>query len=564
VAGGAILGSGSLENSGGTIQGGGQIFAVLQSLGGQVLASDPAAAMVINLLSGGNPSSCELAVGAGAEMVVGQSFSNAGLLQLQGAGATFQAGIITNTGTVNGQGRILGIVKNSSGGTVEASGGRLTLDGTGYTNASGANIYVDNGAEVSFTMGLLANQGLISLDGGTFDNNNNVLNNLGQISGYGTIRTGGLTNNGIFTLTGGTSTVNGPVTNSSGQTINISYQPALFTGSVTNNGTIRVNGTTVTFTGTYSGNAYISDPSINIFQSNVSVTTGGSMSGSTGDKFYMTGGTFINQGTYTNPGLLQSSDPTLNSGTFTQGGVQIWSPGTVFSNTAGLATFQTDAGSSSNYPLSLNISGGEVAAGSIQHWAGLLISGSGQLDIANHSIFINYAQGADPISSIAAWVAEGYAGGAWNGSGIVSSMALSNPGYGIGYADSADPGDPAGLSSGTIEIIYTLLGDANLDGKVNGTDFNLMAANFNQSVTAGWDEGDFNYDGKVNGNDFVLLADNFNQFASQSAVSAADLAALDNFAVANGISLVNVPEPMSAGMMVMAGLGILRRRRRPR
>jgi len=110
--------------------------------------------------------------------------------------------------------------------------------------------------------------------------------------------------------------------------------------------------------------------------------------------------------------------------------------------------------------------------------------------------------------------------------------------------------------------MYTLLGDANLDGKVNGTDFNLMAANFNQSVTNGWDEGDFNYDGKVNGNDFVLLAANFNQFASQSAVSAADLAALDSFATANGISLANVPEPASTGMLLLVGAGILYRRRR--
>jgi hypothetical protein len=109
--------------------------------------------------------------------------------------------------------------------------------------------------------------------------------------------------------------------------------------------------------------------------------------------------------------------------------------------------------------------------------------------------------------------------------------------------------------------MYTLLGDANLDGKVNGTDFDLMATNFNQAVTNGWDEGDFNYDGKVNGSDFVLLADNFNQFASQSAVSAADWAALDDFAAANGISLVNVPEPGVAGMLAVAGLSMLRRRR---
>ena len=110
--------------------------------------------------------------------------------------------------------------------------------------------------------------------------------------------------------------------------------------------------------------------------------------------------------------------------------------------------------------------------------------------------------------------------------------------------------------------MYTLLGDANLDGKVNGTDFNLMATNFNQAVTDGWDKGDFNYDGKVNGSDFVLLADNFNQFASQSAVSAADVAALDAFASANGISLSNVPEPACAGLMLVASLGVLRRRRR--
>ena len=192
----------------------------------------------------------------------------------------------------------------------------------------------------------------------------------------------------------------------------------------------------------------------------------------------------------------------------------------------------------------------------------LSITGNATLDITNNHIIINYGSGPDPITSIAAWIASGYAGGTWTGSGIISSAAQTNAGsYGLGYADSADPGNPAGLSSGQIEIMYTLLGDANLDGKVNGTDFNLMAANFNQAVTNGWDEGDFNYDGKVNGSDFVLLADNFNQFASQSAVSAADLAAVDSFAAANGISLTNVPEPGSLGLCTLGVIGVLARRR---
>jgi hypothetical protein len=295
----------------------------------------------------------------------------------------------------------------------------------------------------------------------------------------------------------------------------------------------------------------------------------------------MSGGTFTNGGVFSNTGLLESSDPTVNNKTFTQtgtliqgggftnnatatiGGSQTWVSGTIFTNTAGIATFQTDAGSASAFNLTMNITGGTVALASDQHWASLGVSGSGALDIGTNSVFINYGAGPDPIASIAQWVAEGYAADAWNGTGIFSTAAQANSGsYGIGYADADDLNNPADLPAGEIEIMYTLLGDANLDAKVNGIDFNLMATNFNQSVTNGWDEGDFNYDGKVNGNDFVLLADNFNQFASQSSVSAADVAALDSFAAANGISLANVPEPVCGSMMIFAGSGILHRRRR--
>jgi hypothetical protein len=105
--------------------------------------------------------------------------------------------------------------------------------------------------------------------------------------------------------------------------------------------------------------------------------------------------------------------------------------------------------------------------------------------------------------------------------------------------------------------MYTLLGDANLDGKVNGTDFAILASNFNQSVT-GWDKGDFNYDNKANGIDFTELAANFNQGASQSA----DESALQAFAVANGLSTTSVPEPASTGLIALGVMSVLSRRRR--
>jgi fibronectin-binding autotransporter adhesin len=214
----------------------------------------------------------------------------------------------------------------------------------------------------------------------------------------------------------------------------------------------------------------------------------------------------------------------------------------------------------------LKITGGtaKLAGGTgLAQLTSLAISGNGTLDITNNHVIINYGSGPDPINSIVSLIKSGYDGDTWNGTGITSTAAAANAGsYGIGYADYADAGNPAGLSSGQIEIAYTLLGDANLDYKVNGADFTLMAANFNDSVTNGWDKGDFNYSNTVNGDDFVLLADNFNQFASQSDVTAADLVALDNFAAANGISLTSVPEPASIGMLAVGGVCVLRRRRR--
>ena len=77
------------------------------------------------------------------------------------------------------------------------------------------------------------------------------------------------------------------------------------------------------------------------------------------------------------------------------------------------------------------------------------------------------------------------------------------------------------------------------------------------------DQGDFNYDGVVSGEDYTLLVGNLGKASNGGSVQlpAADLAAIDAFAVANGL-MADVPEPTSAGLILIACTGVLARRRR--
>jgi len=203
-----------------------------------------------------------------------------------------------------------------------------------------------------------------------------------------------------------------------------------------------------------------------------------------------------------------------------------------------------------------NVSAGTPLGTSNVTLGSLSITGNGVLDIGNNRIIIDYSSPAtDPIASIASWIKNGFynlAGPQIISSDIAADDAASGLSYGIGYADGAD-GAVAGLPSGEIEVMFTLLGDANLDGIVNSEDFTPFSANVGKN--GGWDKGDFNYDGTINSEDFTPFSANL----GKSATLAAAAGALES---ADSLSLANVPEPASAGLMVMAGLGILRRRRR--
>jgi fibronectin-binding autotransporter adhesin len=206
--------------------------------------------------------------------------------------------------------------------------------------------------------------------------------------------------------------------------------------------------------------------------------------------------------------------------------------------------------------LADNVTAGTALGTSNVNLTSLSITGTGTLDIGNNRIIIDYGSPAtDPIASIAAWIKNGFydlSGPQIISSDIAADDAASGLSYGIGYADGAD-GAVAGLSSGEIEIMFTLLGDANLDGQVNAEDFTPFSANVGKNGS--WDDGDFNYDGTVNSEDFTPFSANLGKTATLAA-------AAGTLESADGIGLANVPEPGSPALLGVALIGLMPRRKR--
>ncbi|HEY1686754.1 MAG TPA: dockerin type I repeat-containing protein [Tepidisphaeraceae bacterium] len=186
-------------------------------------------------------------------------------------------------------------------------------------------------------------------------------------------------------------------------------------------------------------------------------------------------------------------------------------------------------GALTTYQASLNISG-EIqllpAFGTNSQISSLTINPGGTLDITNDQLSVYYTS-ASPLATIQGYVASGYASG-WKSNGIISSLAAGQTAVGVGFEQ----------NSGVVEIRFTWLGDANLDGKVNSVDASMMSA----SGTT-WAQGDFNYDGVVNADDYALY----------------DL----GLAVSGGQTVV-VPEPswICAAILPLLGSGLRRRRTR--
>jgi fibronectin-binding autotransporter adhesin len=466
-----------------------------------------------------------------------------------------------------------------------ATSGNLSLP-SGFVNNGTMNLIGSTTSTATFTgNSTLTNSGILTTSNtGTPSTVNQiivkVLNNTstGTVNVNASLTVGGtVTNNGTIDIASN-QTLNmtsGPTFNQNGGQINVSAGGILDLS----NAALTLNGGTITLAAGASSQGVLR---LGTTQFTGSTTTGTIASGTVGmgqspgyvDLAGTTSTLAIGSGTQpaqviisapiTDGGIVKSG-----AGTLELSGANTYALGTTV--TAGKLLVEPTSPTTSalpNGPLSIsggtvqlvdNVTAGTALAASNVQLTSLSITGTGTLDIGNNRIIIDYTTGNDPIASIESWISNGYygvSGPAIISSDITTDDSASGLSYGIGYADGAD-NEVAGLPSGEIEIMYTLLGDANLDGTVNSEDFSPFSHNLGQSGQV-WDDGDFNYDGTVNSEDFSSFSHNLGQTASLAASTAGVLE------TANGISLANVPEPGCAVLSLIAAVGLLQPRFRKR
>jgi hypothetical protein len=195
-----------------------------------------------------------------------------------------------------------------------------------------------------------------------------------------------------------------------------------------------------------------------------------------------------------------------------------------------------------------------------------------RLNLNNNSAVIDYST-TSPLPVIKAKLLSGYAGGQWNGNGILSTSAAQQSNTAIGYGEaSAVLGiggtQTASFNSRNVDatsllLKYTLSGDTNLSGKVDFVDLVALAQNYN--ILDGsrlWTQGDFDYNGNVDFADLVKLAQNYNAALPGAAIPGAPASFDDDLARA----FAQVPEPSGflIGLLACGFAGPMRRRRAPR
>lgn len=194
-------------------------------------------------------------------------------------------------------------------------------------------------------------------------------------------------------------------------------------------------------------------------------------------------------------------------------------------------------------------------------FAGATNAWQGKLDLNDNDMVVQ-ADAATRLSVLDAVTnqigsARNAASGKWTGNGITSTsakgvasgitglaVALNDNGQGVPLYTNFDG---VAVDKNSVLVKYTYNGDMDLNGKIDADDYFRIDNGFVRGLT-GYGNGDLDFNGKVDADDYFLID---NAFVSQSGILAVDPSAASA-----------VPEPTSLGLIGVAAVGLLRRRRR--
>jgi hypothetical protein len=233
--------------------------------------------------------------------------------------------------------------------------------------------------------------------------------------------------------------------------------------------------------------------------------------------------------------------------------------------------------------------GGVEATASVT--ASLAISAGAAIDLTDNNFILNYT-GASPLTTVRNLVISGRNFGAWDGPGINSSSAATNPNQitAIGLLEGSDYIAMTGLNtfSGrsidatSLLLKYTYNGDTDFNGTIDFDDYARIDSAFLGSGLGSWMDGDSDYSGTIDFDDYALIDAAFllqggildggtaGRYGTQTAggitpgMSAMDIynlhASMFGEAYSNAFWSL-VPEPSALSILALAGVASLRRRR---
>jgi len=230
----------------------------------------------------------ELLIASGTSLKVDEGLSNLGLIDLNGGQMTGDQ--VVNWGLIEGAGGIATAVDNR--GTVRALGGVLEMTGNAVANAPGAELIAMQGATLR-VHNSFSNDGMVTLNGGTFDHLSNTTQNLFNFEGHGQFISNEWINDGLMHFSGGMTTIQGEVINTVNGQLKVTSATTTFSEHVTSQGTIENDGGALYFLGGLTlDNLLMTDPAQTFF-SDLIVNASGYIQADASDQFWISGD-FIN------------------------------------------------------------------------------------------------------------------------------------------------------------------------------------------------------------------------------------------------------------------------------